>query len=169
MGRNNYHQIIYPIGHIQKATRSSIMHSKSELNHVNDNQYLSTFHWGSIRWVGSESCSFFSKENSHRPPSWIASERRDWKLVSRFCFGQQCPVHRRFLFNFVSTIFPTIDHLNSRWFSPLFCSLNADPQQGNALKNKTKKVSVNYTRVIFHLKPWSRALKPLINALSIVF
>ena len=97
MGRNNYHQqIIYPIGHIQKATRSSIMHSKSELNHVSDSQYLSTFHWGSIRWVGSESCSFLSKENSHRPPSWIASERRDWKLVSRFCFGQQSPVHRRF-------------------------------------------------------------------------
>ena len=39
---------------------------------------------------------FSQKKNSHRPPSWIASERRDWKLVSRFCFGQQSPVHRRF-------------------------------------------------------------------------
>ena len=133
------------------------MHSKSELNHFNDDQYLSTFHWGSIRQAGSESCSFFSKENSHPPPSWITNERRDWKLVSRFCFGQQSPVYRRFYW-----IFPTIDYLNLRWFSRLFSSFNADPQQGNALKNKIEKVSVNYTSVTFHLKPWSRALKPMI-------
>ena len=44
LGHPAFPLLIYLIGHIQKAIRSSIMHSESELNHVNDDQYLSTFH-----------------------------------------------------------------------------------------------------------------------------
>jgi len=125
------------------------MHSKSALDHVNAVKYLSTFHKGSIRRAGSKSCSFFSKEKSHPPPSWITSERRDWKLVSRFCFGQQSPVHRRFY----SILYQRSTTSICNDFLVYFArSLNADPQQGNALK-KSEKVSVNCTRVIFHLKP----------------
>ena len=69
--------------------------SKSELNTANDGRYLSTFYQGLIQGVGSnESCLLFSK--SHLPPSWITTERPDWKLVSRFRLGQQSPMLRRF-------------------------------------------------------------------------
>ena len=33
----------------------------------------------------------------------------------------------------------------------LFYSLNADPRQGNAYKNSSKKVSVNYRQITFDL------------------
>ena len=36
----------------------------------------------------------------------------------------------------------------------LFYSLNADPMQGNAYKNSSKKVSVNYRRITFDLMPY---------------
>ena len=134
--------------------------SKSELNTANNGQYLSTFYWGLIRGVGSEeSCLLFSK--AHLPPSWITSERPHWKLVSRFRLGQQFPVHRRF---YSSLYWSTIDHLNLRWFSRLFYTLNADPKQGNAYNNSCEKVSVNCSRMIFDLKVYDSCRLPTFNS-----
>ena len=46
--------------------------------------------------------------------------------------------------------------INAHKFVVIFClfhSLNADPRQGNAYKNSSKKVSVNYRRITFDLMP----------------
>ena len=72
--------------------------------------------------------------------------------MSRFHFGQQSPRQALTILAVIGGFINVC--INAHKFVVIFClfySLNADPRQGNAYKNSSKKVSVNYRRITFDL------------------
>ena len=81
-------------------------------------------------------------------------ETRDWKLLSRFRFGQQSTYFGGFYSR--RTVFQAFEWTEEAQCVDdfqLFCSLNANSKQGNAYSDSTEKVSVNYKQIIFDLMP----------------